>query len=71
MDIIFLCDYSDNLIITKNNKNKARIHMQKDNSLKYAKDFPYQLEGLKEIIKLTNNSYIMYSEYELINLKNI
>ena len=71
MDIIFLCDYSDNLIITKNNKNKARIYMLKDNSLKYAKDFPYQLEGLKEIIKLTNNSYIMYSEYELIHLKNI
>ena len=70
MDIIFLCDYLDNLIITKNIEKKARIHMLKDNSLQYVKDFPYQLKDLKEIIKLKNNSFIMYSDNELILLNN-
>ena len=70
MDIIFLCDYLNNLIITKNIEKKARIHMLKDNSLQYVKDFPYQLKDLKEIIKLKNNSFIMYSDNELILLNN-
>ena len=70
MDIIFLCDYYDNLIITKNIEKKARIHMLKDNSLQYVKEFPYQLKDLKEIIKLKNNSFLMYSDHELILLNN-
>ena len=70
MDIIFLCDYYDNLIITKNIEKRARIHMLKDNSLQYVKEFPYQLKDLKEIIKLKNNSFIMYSDHELILLNN-
>ena len=70
MDIIFLCDYLDNLIITKNLEKKARIYMLKDNSLQYVKEFPYQLKDLKEIIKLKNNSFIMYSDKELILLNN-
>ena len=70
MDIIFLCDYFDNFIITKNIKNIAKIHMIKDNSFNYIKDFPYQLEDLKEIIKLKNNNLLMYSNRQLIILNH-
>lgn len=65
MDIIFLCDYLDNYLITKTPGNEAKIYMLKDNSLHYIRDFPYQLKGLNEIIKLKNNSLIMYSKNEL------
>jgi len=65
MDIIFLCDYLNNLIITKNIEKKARIHMLKDNSLQYVKDFPYQLKDLKEIIKRqrTDNPNINFATF--------
>ena len=65
MDIIFLCDYLDNLFIAKNSKNEAKIYMLKDNTLKIVKDFPFQTKGLIEIIRLKNNALIMHSEKEL------
>ena len=65
MDIIFLCDYDDNLIITKNKENKVRIYTLKDNTLKYVKDFPFEQEDLNEIIKLKNGTLLMYSRNEL------
>ena len=68
MDIIFLCDYDDNLIITKNKENKVRIYTLKDNTLKYVKDFPFEQEDLNEIIKLKNGTLLMYSRNELILL---
>ena len=71
MDIIFLCDYKDNLIITKDTKNKAKIYMLKDNSLQYEKNFPFELEGLIEIIKLKNNTFIMYSKDQMLLLNSI
>ena len=70
MDIIFLCDYFDNLFIAKNVKNKPKIYMLQDNSLKYVRDFPYELNELKEIIKLKNNSLMMYSKRQLVILNN-
>lgn len=69
MNIVFLCDYLDNLFIAKNKNNEAKIYMIKDNSLKYVKDFPFQIKGLDEIIKFKNNSFIMYSDKELVLVK--
>ena len=68
MDIIFLCDYDDNLIIAKNVRNKIRIYTLKDNTFKYVKDFPFELKDLNEIIKLKNGSLLMYSRNKLILL---
>ena len=71
MDIIFLCDYFDNfnnLFITKNLKNKFRIYLFENNSLKYVKDFQYELNEFKEIIKLKSNILLAYSDKELILL---
>ena len=68
IDIIFLCDYFDNLFIAKNSKNKAKIFMLKDNSIKYIKNFPFELDDLYEIIKLKNNKFLMYSFTNLIVL---
>ena len=67
-DLIFLCDYFYNLIIAKNSKNKAKIFMLKDNSLKYIKDFDFELNYLHEIIKLKNNKFLMYSGRNLFVL---
>lgn len=70
MDVIFLCEYFDDLILVKNFKvkDKAKIYMLKDNSISYVADFPYELKGLTEIIKLKNNCFIMYSENQLVVL---
>lgn len=70
MDVIFLCEYFDDLILVKNFKvkDKAKIYMLKDNSISYVADFPYELKGLAEIIKLKNNCFIMYSENQLVVL---
>ena len=71
MDIIFLCDYFDNfnnLFITKNLKNKFIIYLFENNSLKYVKDFQYELNEFKEIIKLKSNILLAYSDKELILL---
>ena len=68
IDLIFLCDYFYNLLIAKNSKNKAKIFMLKDNSLKYIRDFPFELDYLREIIKLKNNKFLMYSGTKLIIL---
>ena len=65
MDIIFLCDYDDNLIITKNKENKVRIYTLKDNTLKYVKDFPFEQEDINEIIKFKDGTLLMYSRNEL------
>ena len=67
-DLIFLCDYFYNLIIAKNSENKAKIFMLKDNSLKYIKDFDFELNYLHEIIKLKNNKFLMYSGRKLFVL---
>jgi hypothetical protein len=69
MDIVFLCDYLDNLFIAKNSKNEAKIYMFEDNTLKFLKDFPFQMKDLKEIIRLKNNALIMYSNYVFIIVK--
>ena len=68
MDIIFLCDYDDNLIIAKNIENKVRIYTLKDNTFKFVKDFPFKIIDLNEIIKLKNGTLLMYSRNELILL---
>ena len=68
IDIVFLCDYFYNLLIAKNSKNKAKIFMLKDNSLKYIRDFPFELDYLREIIKLKNNKFLMYSGKKVIVL---
>ena len=70
MDIIFLCDYSDDLFIAKNAGDTARIYKFEDNSVKYVKEFPFQLEDLEEIIKLKNNVLLMYSKKKLMFLNN-
>ena len=73
MDIIFLCDYFDNfdnLFITKNIKNKFKIYLFRNNSLKYVKDFQCELNGFKEIIKLKSNILLAYSDKELILLNH-
>ena len=68
MDIIFLCDYDDNLIIAKNIENKVRIYTLKDNTFKFVKDFPFKIIDLNEIIKLKNGTLLMYSRNKLILL---
>ena len=70
MNIIFLCDYSDDLFIAKNAGDTARIYKFEDNSVKYVKEFPFQLEDLEEIIKLKNNVLLMYSKNKLMFLNN-
>ena len=70
MDIIFLCDYYDNIFIAKNESCIARIYKFEDNLMKYVKDFPFKLKGLKEIIKLKNDVLLMYSDNKLMLLNN-
>ena len=68
IDIVFLCDYFYNLLIARKPKDKAKIFMLKDNSLKYIKDFPFELDHLYGIIKLKNNKFLMYSGKKVIVL---
>ena len=66
IDVIFLCDFFDNLFITKNRRNYVKIYILKYNSIQYKSNFPFRLGGLNEIIKLKDNSFIMYSKDELL-----
>ena len=66
MNIIFMCDYFDNLFIVKDKENKPKIYELQDYSFKKVSDFPFILEKLKEIIKLKNNALLMYSENQLL-----
>jgi len=66
MNIIFMCDYFDNLFIVKDKENKPKIYELIDNSFKKVSDFPFGLEKLKEIIKLKNNALLMYSDNQLL-----
>ena len=68
MDIIFLCDYGYKFIIAKNVHDKVRIYTLQDSTLKYIEDFPFELEDLNEIIRLKNNTLLMYSDKKLIIL---
>ena len=68
MNIIFMCDYFDNLFIVKDKENKPKIYELQDYSFKKVSDFPFGLEKLKEIIKLKNNALLMYSENQLLIL---
>ena len=68
IDIVFLCDYFYNLLIARKPKDKAKIFMLKDNSLKYIKDFDFELNYLHEIIKLKNNKFLMHSGRNLFVL---
>ena len=66
MNIVFMCDYFDNLFIVKDKENKPKIYKLLDNSFVKVCDFPYGLEKLKGIIKLKNNNLLMYSENQLL-----
>ena len=65
MNIVFMCDYFDNLFIVKDKENKPKIYKLLDNSFVKVSDFPYGLEKLKGIIKLKNNNLLMYSDNQL------
>ena len=71
INIEFLCDYIDNLIIAKDFGNIIKIYKFDGKSLKYYKDFPIQMKEIIGIIKLKNNKYIMYSDYELYLINDI
>ena len=71
MDIIFLCNYFNNLFIVKNTRDIPKIYMLQDNSIKYVKEFPYQLKELEGVIKLKNNNLIMYSRNKLVLLNHV
>ena len=68
MNIVFMCDYFDNLFIVKDKENKPKLYKLQDNSFVKVSDFPYGLEKLKGIIKLKNNNLLMYSDNQLVIL---
>ena len=71
MNIEFLCDYIDNLIIAKDLNNNIKIYKFDGNSLKYYKDFPIQMKEIIGIIKMKNNKLIMYSGHEIYLINHI
>ena len=71
MKIEFLCDYIDNLIIVKDFNDIIKVYIFEDNTIKFYRDFPYQMNEMIGIIKLKNNNFIMYSNYEIYLIKHI
>ena len=72
MNIRFLCNYIDDLIIVQDEKNVIKLFKFKGGLLKFYKEFPFQNKGLQlNMIRLKNNNFILYQFNELSFLKNI
>ena len=71
MNIEFICNYFDDLIIVKSRNDFFKIYKFENKSLHFYEDFPFQFEHARGIIKLKNNNLIMYSGNVILVIKHI
>ena len=61
MNIRFLCKYSKELFFAADMNNDIKLYKFKDKSFEFYQDFPLSNKEIAGMIKLKNNSIIMYS----------
>ena len=65
-----MCNYDNNFIITRNCDMLFKIFKYENNSFKAVNYFPFTDKNIKGIVKLKNNNFILFSDNQIIILKN-
>ena len=66
MNINFLCNYSEDLFFAKDAKNNIKLYHFKDKAFESYQDFPLSKAEIRGMIKLKNNSIVMYLYNEIM-----
>ena len=66
-----MCNYDDNVIVTRNYDGIFKIFKYKNNSFRALNYFPLTDKNIEGIVKLKTNNFILYSNNKIILLKNV